>query len=126
MRIRYRFHWTLAQSVVLAVLGGSWLIAAVVDSAGHRPGDGPQAARHARAALRINPNTAPAASLQRLFNIGPGRAEAVVRYREAHPDRPFTRPADLARVSGIGPGTVERNRDLLICSTDETTRGAEE
>jgi len=61
---------------------------------------------------KINPNTASWASLARLPGIGPGRAKAICRYREqfktAHPDRQaFQVPADLKKVSGLGPILVE-------------------
>lgn len=64
------------------------------------------------AAERINPNTATWASLARLPGIGPGRARAIVAYREAfaagQTGAPaFTTPADLEKVPGLGPKTVQ-------------------
>ncbi len=56
-------------------------------------------------ATAINPNTAPVQSLVRLPGIGPGRAEAIINFR----DRTlFDSPNDLRRVKGIGPKTVGR------------------
>ena len=55
---------------------------------------------------RINPNTADAASLQRLPGIGATRAQAIIAYRRTHGPAPFRAPEDLAAVKGIGPGTV--------------------
>lgn len=64
---------------------------------------------------RINPNTAEAASLMRLPNIGPARAEAIIAYRmSVAGDRPaFEKPEDMEKVKGIGPKTVERMRPWL-------------
>ena len=69
--------------------------------------------RIAAARQPIDPNTASAASLRRLPQIGEVRAEAVVQYRLQHPPRPFTRPEDLSKVRGIGPGIVQRIRSQL-------------
>ncbi len=61
---------------------------------------------------RINPNTAPAASLMRLPGVGPARAEAMIWLRESvvavGGDLPFGSPQDLQRVKGFGPKTSER------------------
>jgi competence ComEA-like helix-hairpin-helix protein len=60
---------------------------------------------------RIDPNTASAASLQRLPMVGPEHAAAIIRYREAHgsASRPaFRYVEDLDAVRGLGPETVRR------------------
>ena len=44
--------------------------------------------------------------------VGMRKAEAIVRYREQH--GPFASVDDLVEVSGIGPKTLERNRENLI------------
>ncbi len=64
---------------------------------------------------RINPNTAPAASLMRLPNIGPKRARAIVEYRRAvgGAGRAFEKAEDLAKIKGVGPATVEGVRQWL-------------
>lgn len=46
-----------------------------------------------------------------LEGVGPARAEAIVRYREAN--GPFHVLEDLDAVEGIGPRTLERNRDRI-------------
>jgi hypothetical protein len=61
---------------------------------------------------RINPNVAPPASLIRLPGIGAGRAEAIVAFRKgfsrADANTPvFRNGADLQKVKGIGPKTVQ-------------------
>jgi competence protein ComEA len=54
---------------------------------------------------RLDPNTASVAELRRLPGVGPARAEAIVTERVR--GGPFKNPPDMARVSGIGPRTVE-------------------
>jgi len=68
-----------------------------------RAAEAPQGA----AAERINPNTADAASLMRLPNIGRSRAEAIIEYRQSAGGKAFEKAADMERVKGIGPKTVE-------------------
>ena len=65
---------------------------------------------------RINPNTASGASLVRLPNIGPKRAEAIIDYRESFTgkDRAFQRAADMEKIKGIGPKTVENLQALVV------------
>ncbi|MCP4039183.1 MAG: hypothetical protein GY944_14420 [bacterium] len=54
--------------------------------------------------LALDLNRADARTLEVLPRIGPTRAAAIVRARS---QARFTSPADLQRVSGIGPRTVE-------------------
>ena len=59
-------------------------------------------------AQQVNINTADAATLDRLLDgVGPTKAQAIVYYRKAN--GAFRSPADLAKVKGIGPATVQRN-----------------
>ena len=67
----------------------------------------PQACLPAKVAL----NHASAAELDRLPGIGPARAAAIVRYREAH--GAFASVADLRRVPGINPALLQRLYDHL-------------
>ena len=59
----------------------------------------------------IDPNVAAAAELDRLPGVGPSKALRIVREREEN--GPFASVEELARVSGIGPGSVERLRPYL-------------
>ncbi|MBR9858041.1 MAG: helix-hairpin-helix domain-containing protein [Gammaproteobacteria bacterium] len=59
----------------------------------------------------IDINTATQDQLAMLTGIGPAKAAAIVEYRTAN--GPFPSVDDLAKVSGIGPATVEKNRHLL-------------
>jgi competence ComEA-like helix-hairpin-helix protein len=56
-------------------------------------------------------NHASAAQLDRLPGIGPARAAAIVRYRDAH--GPFASVADLRLVPGINPALLQRLYDHL-------------
>lgn len=62
----------------------------------------------------IDLNRADAVQLQRLPGVGPTRAAAIVREREE--GGPFVEPADVMRVSGIGPALVERWSDAVSVS----------
>lgn len=57
----------------------------------------------------INVNTADAELLGELPGIGPSRAEALIKDREANGE--FKDADDLTRVSGIGEATVDKIRD---------------
>lgn len=64
------------------------------------------------AATPVNINTADATTLaESLDGVGMTRAKAIVKYRKAH--GPFENAAQLAKVKGIGPSTVEHNRDVI-------------
>jgi competence protein ComEA len=77
--------------------------------AGQGPGGQPVPSQNQPADNRVNINTATAAELEKLPGIGPSRAQAIVRDREQN--GLFRRVDDLARVSGIGPKTVESLRE---------------
>jgi len=59
----------------------------------------------------ININTASSAELDSLPGIGPTTAQKIIDYREQN--GPFVSPEDIINVSGIGPGTYERIKDLI-------------
>ncbi len=65
----------------------------------------------ALAADPVNINTASADELTALDNVGASRAQAIVEYREHEGDFPSV--SALVNVSGIGPATLEQNRDRL-------------
>jgi competence protein ComEA len=69
--------------------------------------------RSGEIAGRINPNTATAAELSSIPQVGPSRAAAIIAYREqyvaGHPgDIAFKRPEDLRNVKGFGAAMVEK------------------
>lgn len=62
-------------------------------------------------AAKLNINEADATALAELSGIGAARAEAIIAYRKAN--GPFRTVDDLAKVKGIGPAFIEKNRDQL-------------
>lgn len=66
-------------------------------------------------AAPVNVNTADAVSLAANINgVGAKKAEAIIEYREAN--GPFKSVEDLQRVKGIGPKTIENNREVILLS----------
>jgi|SRR5690554_1181590 len=64
---------------------------------------------------QVNINTADAATLSlALDGVGMTRAADIIAYREQHGS--FESVEDLGRVRGIGPATLERNRDRILLS----------
>lgn len=59
----------------------------------------------------VNINTASQAELESLPGIGPTTAGKIIEYRDAN--GPFLSIEDIINVSGIGPGTYERIKDLI-------------
>jgi competence protein ComEA len=59
----------------------------------------------------ININTASSAELQSLPGIGPALAQRIIDYRETN--GAFTTIEDIMDVSGIGPATFDRIKDLI-------------
>ncbi len=60
---------------------------------------------------RVNLNRAEAWLLDALPGIGPGKAQAIVDYRNQH--GPFRRLEDLLNVEGIGNTNLDKIRDLI-------------
>ena len=85
--------------VAAAVLLGFAMMAVLSDSEAERT---ERKAQQAADAARIDINTASAAELDSLPNIGPALAAAIIHAR------PFSSAADLARVPGIGGKIIER------------------
>ncbi|MBW2632032.1 MAG: helix-hairpin-helix domain-containing protein [Deltaproteobacteria bacterium] len=61
---------------------------------------------------KININTATVEELVNLKRIGPKYAERIVQYRDAN--GPFVKVEDIMMVKGIGPKTLEVNKDMII------------
>jgi competence ComEA-like helix-hairpin-helix protein len=66
----------------------------------------PGALAQASGAAVVDLNTADVAMLDALPGVGPGRARAIVGYRQAN--GPFHAVQELARVPGIGPAALAR------------------
>ena len=60
----------------------------------------------------ININKAGIDELVQLNGIGPSYAAKIVEYRKAN--GPFKTPEDLMKVPGIGPRTLELNKDRIV------------
>ena len=59
----------------------------------------------------ININTATLAQLDSLPGIGPTTAQKIIDYRTTH--GPFQKIEDIMNVSGIGPATFDKLKDLI-------------
>ena len=69
---------------------------------------------------RLDPNSAPAHQLERLPGIGPAKAFAIVEERRKN--GPYTEPADLGRVSGIGAALLVRLAPYLALRSNPAAR----
>jgi competence protein ComEA len=68
------------------------------------------------AAQTVNVNTADAAQLaSALSGIGEKKAQLIVAWRKEHGH--FKSLDDLAKVKGIGPKLIERNKDVIVFSS---------
>lgn len=61
---------------------------------------------------KVNINTATLEQLTRLKGIGEKKAQAIIEYRDKQGS--FTSVEQLAEVSGIGPATLDANRDMIV------------
>jgi competence protein ComEA len=60
---------------------------------------------------KVNINTAESTALETLPGIGPSLAQRIIDYRQAN--GPFGQIEDIMEVSGIGPATFDKIRDLI-------------
>jgi competence protein ComEA len=56
---------------------------------------------------KVNINEASKSELMKLAGVGPGGAQKIIEYREAH--GPFKKAQELEKVDGIGKGVLEKN-----------------
>lgn len=61
---------------------------------------------------KVNINEASKAELMKLAGVGPGGAQKIIEYRDAH--GPFKKTQDLEKVDGIGKGVVEKNAGRIV------------
>lgn len=72
----------------------------------------------AQAGTPVNVNAADAATLaSSLDGVGPAKASAIVAWRESN--GPFKSVDDLAQIKGIGPDTLQRNRQYIQLSENK-------
>lgn len=82
----------------------------VVPARGPQAGPGMEPVEPPAGSL-ININTATQAELEELPGIGPSIAARIIEYREQN--GPFSKAADIVRVSGIGPSTYGKIKDRI-------------
>lgn len=73
---------------------------------------------YALAAVDIN--TASQTELESLQGIGPAKAKAIIEYREKNGS--FASIEDLAKVSGIGSGTIKQLGDTITVETGKNAQ----
>jgi competence protein ComEA len=86
-----------------------------------QPHDGPRAQELQD---QLDPNTATAADLSALSNLGPAMGRKIIEDREHfqkdHPNEPaYNKIEDLMRIKGIGPATIENLRPYLRFPTTQ-------
>lgn len=112
------FLWTaMAAAVLLTVL----CLFPTLHSAVPK-GDLPPLVTRPGIAREVSPgaldlNTATSEQLQALPAIGPVRAQNILDYRVQN--GPFQSPEELAAVEDIGPGTLEKVRELICVAPKE-------
>lgn len=102
---RVRAAWFAAIAVLL--LGVVVMTAMLTSAAGWDAAATPT--------LKIDVNTADAATLQMLSGVGPALAEGIIEERQR---RPFTDAQDLQRVRGIGPVIADRLEPHIVFGAD--------
>ena len=115
--------WTLAQRrVVLAIIVALLAYLAIEYRLNPKQVSDPQppeGSRFNELADRLDPNTADAAALAAIPQLGEKKAEQIVEYREdfvhSHPGQPaFTDPRDLLKIKGIGISTMNNMEPFLV------------
>ncbi len=97
----------------LLAWGAALLIAAAGPAAVSRAADEAQdRASQTGVEERININTATETELVKLKGIGHGVAKRIIEYRQTHGE--FKKPEDIRKVSGVGKGLWEQNRDRIV------------
>lgn len=68
--------------------------------------------KHEGIEITVNINTANAEELDKLLlGVGPEKAVSIIEYRDTHGQ--FESIEQLSEVKGIGPATVDKNRDRI-------------
>lgn len=106
--VRYRPQIVVSALVVLVLVGGAYYSSRVSESAPKvvYSTSLEEAQVEAQTPLLVDINTADAAELDELPEVGPSTAEAIVEYRESNGS--FASVDELEEVTGIGPKTLEK------------------
>ncbi len=99
-------------SRMLSTLFAVLLVAPWPAAADQTARPGAEARATAAIGAPVNINTADVKALMTLDGVGRRVAEKIVEYRQKN--GPFAKPEDVRRVSGIGKGLWERNRERIV------------
>jgi competence protein ComEA len=76
---------------------------------------------YAGEAVKVDINKASKEELMQLEGVGDTYAQKIIEFREAN--GPFQRPDDLLNVKGIGPTTLEKNKNrITIVQVEQKTK----
>jgi len=98
-------RWGAVLAVILTLVLGVGVLAGSPSVSAQEPAAKPEV-------TTVNINTADAQTLAAtLKGVGQSRATEIVRYRETY--GPFASVEELTEVKGIGPSTLDMNRNLI-------------
>ena len=105
---RYKHQIVVSVLVVIVLLGGAYYSSRVSEATPRvvYSTSLDEAVAEAQAPLLVNVNTAEAADLEELPEVGPSTAQGIVEYRESNGS--FRSLDELEEVPGIGPKTLEK------------------
>ncbi len=105
---RYRPQIVVSILVVIMLMGGTYYSSRVSEATPRvvYSTSLDEAVAEAQTPLLVDVNTADAADLEELPEVGPSTAQSIVEYRESNGS--FRSLDDLEEVPGIGPKTLEK------------------
>ena len=104
------FVWMIALCLVFCAFSGGFFLGRNINHSDVQHGSKP-AATQPDAGNKLNINTATAAQLQDLPDVGPVLAERIVAYRQKN--GPFTTIEQLLLVEGIGDTLLDKISDQI-------------
>lgn len=106
--------FTASLNMAAPLSDGTKVLVPVKQADGDLPATGeesPVTASSSQTIFPVNINTAPKQDLMELPGIGETKAQAIIEYRNQN--GPFTSIEEIQNVSGIGPATFEKLKDLI-------------